>query len=170
MPGSSYFRKIEEFLREHYEEGENYKDFLKLFCGKKGGGNRSFCIEWTGPPIGRCPRSFPNDSSLPKYHYLPNKETPREGRDPDDWQPKVQLKKEHSSDRLLMSDPESVAAFSNKFVVKAKFVVDYLKHLEVKEFKKKKRAEERARERARKPRKKSMLIMLGKICVKIRPN
>ena len=45
-----------------------------------------------------------------------------------------------------MSDPESVGAFSNKFIVKAKFVVDYLKHLEVMEFKKKKRAEERARE------------------------
>ena len=45
-----------------------------------------------------------------------------------------------------MSNPESVAAFSDKFIVKAKFVVDYLKHLEVMEFKKKKRAEERARE------------------------
>ena len=45
-----------------------------------------------------------------------------------------------------MSDPESVAAFSDKFIVKAKFVVDYLKHLEVMEFKKKKRTEERARE------------------------
>ena len=45
-----------------------------------------------------------------------------------------------------MSDPESVATFSDKFIVKAKFVVDYLKHLEVMEFRKKKRAEERARE------------------------
>ena len=65
-----------------------------------------------------------------------------------------------------MSNPESVAAFSDKFIVKAKFVVDYLKHLEVMEFKKKKRAEERARE----SQKTFMLIMLGKICVKIRPN
>ena len=75
-----------------------------------------------------------------------NNETPGEGRDPDDWQPRVQLKKEHSSGRLLMSDPESVAAFSDKFIVKAKFVADFLKHLEVMEFKKKKRVEERARE------------------------
>ena len=29
-----------------------------------------------------------------------------------------------------MSNPESVAAFSDKFIVKAKFVVYYLKHLE----------------------------------------
>ena len=45
-----------------------------------------------------------------------------------------------------MTDPESLAAFSDKFIVKEKFVVDYLKHIEVMEFKKKKRAEERARE------------------------
>ena len=61
----------------------------------------------------------------------------------------------YSSGRLLMSDPESVAAFSDKFIVNAKFVVDYLKHLEVMEFKKKKRAERSVRGRARKPRKKS---------------
>ena len=29
-----------------------------------------------------------------------------------------------------MSNPESVASFSDKFIVKAKFVVYYLKHLE----------------------------------------
>ena len=58
----------------------------------------------------------------------------------------MQLKKEHSSGRLLMSDPESVAALSDKFIVKAKFIVDYLKHLEVMKFKNKKRAEQRARE------------------------
>ena len=75
-----------------------------------------------------------------------NNKTPGEGRDPDDWLPRVQLKKEHSSGRLLMSNPESVAAFSDKFIVKAKFVADFLKHLEVMEFKKKKRIEERARE------------------------
>ena len=58
----------------------------------------------------------------------------------------MQSKKEHSNGRLLMSDPESVAAFSDKFIVKAKLVVDDLKHLEVMEFKKKKRAEQHARE------------------------
>ena len=47
-----------------------------------------------------------------KIKKTKNNKTPGEGRDPDDWQPRVQLKKEHSSGRLLMSDPESVAAFS----------------------------------------------------------
>ena len=146
MPGSNYFAKIEEFLLEHYMEGENYREFLKLSCGEKVGGNCSFCSEWTGPPIGRCPKPFPNHSSLSEYHYLLYNKPPREDRDPDDWQPRVQLKKDQSSGRLLMSDPESAAAFSDKFIVNAKFAVDYLKHLEVMEFKTKKRAEERARE------------------------
>ena len=48
-----------------------------------------------------------------------------------------------------MSDSESVAAFYDKFIVKPKFVVEHLKHLEVVDFKKKKRAEERAKESQR---------------------
>ena len=46
---------------------------------------------------------------------------------------------------MVLSDPESVALFANKFIVKSKFVVDYLQHLEVLEFKRKKRAEEKAK-------------------------
>ena len=56
------------------------------------------------------------------------------------------MKKERGSGRLVLSDSESVAAFSDKFIVKPKFVVEHLKHLEVVDFKKKKRAEERAKE------------------------
>lgn len=47
-------------------------------------------------------KPFPNHYFLPEYHYLPYSETPRGGRDPDDWQPRGQLKKEHSSGRLFM--------------------------------------------------------------------
>ena len=113
---------------------------------EKVGANCSFCKEWTGPLIDRCPKPFPDHSCLPEYHYLPYNNTPREGRNPDDWQPRVQLKKERGSGRLVLSDSESVAAFSDKFIVKPKFVVEHLKHLEVVDFKKKKRAEERAKE------------------------
>ena len=98
-------------------------------------------MDWTTRP-----KPFPDHSCLPEYHYLPYNNTPREGRNPDDWQPRVQLKKERGSGRLVLSDSESVAAFSDKFIVKPKFVVEHLKHLEVVDFKKKKRAEERAKE------------------------
>ena len=121
-----------------------------MSCGKKVGGNCSLCNEWTGPLIVRCPKPFSNHSSLPRrvQLYVPYKElTPREGRDPDDWQHLVQLKKEHGSGRLVLTDPESVAAFSDRFIVKSKFVVDFIQDLEVMDFKKKtERTEERAKE------------------------
>ena len=47
---------------------------------------------------------------------------------------------------MVLSDSASVAPFADKFLVKSKFVVDYLQHLVVLEFKRKKRAEERAKE------------------------
>ena len=71
---------------------------------------------------------FLNDSSLSPFFRI------------------LQLKKERSSGRLVLSDSESVAAFSDKFIVKPKIVVEYLTHLDVVDFKKKKRAEERAKE------------------------
>jgi len=83
-----------KFISEHYEEDENYREFLKFSCGVKVGQICSFCCEWAGPPIGRCPKPF---------------------------------------------------------IVKPKFVFDYLQHLEAK---RKKRLEERARE-SREAREKS---------------
>ena len=56
------------------------------------------------------------------------------------------MKKERGSGRLVLSDSESVATFSDKFIGKPKLVVEHVKHLEVVDFKKKKRAEERAKE------------------------
>ena len=48
---------------------------------------------------------------------------------------------EHRSGRLVLSDPESVAPFADK--VKRKFVVDYLRHLVVLEFKGKREQKKR---------------------------
>ena len=47
---------------------------------------------------------------------------------------------------LVFSDSESVATFSDKFIVKLRIVVECLTHLDVVDFKKKKKAEERAKE------------------------
>ena len=35
VPGNNYFSKIEKFITEHYEEGENYREFLKFSCREK---------------------------------------------------------------------------------------------------------------------------------------
>ena len=98
------------------------------------------------PTHRKIPKPFPNDACLPKYHYLHYDETPKEDREPDDWQPRAQLKKKSEDGTLLLSDAESVAAFSDKFIVKVSLEVDYLRHLEVIQVKKKKRTEERAKE------------------------
>ena len=133
-------------MSEHYEEGENYREFLKFSCQGEVGRVCSFCSEWAGPPMGRCPKPYPDHSCLPEYHYLPYQQTLNEGREVDDWQPRVQLKNQHASGAVVLTDPESVAAFADKFIVKSKFVIDHLHRLEVMEFKRKKRMEEKARE------------------------
>ena len=46
---------------------------------------------------------------------------------------------------MVVSAPENVALFADMSIVKSKFVEDFLGHLEVTEFKRKKRAEEKAR-------------------------
>ena len=58
----------------------------------------------------------------------------------------MQLKKQHARDTLVLSDPESAAAFADKFIIKSTFVVNYLQQLEVMEFKRNMKMEERARE------------------------
>ena len=86
-------------------------------------------------------------SCLPEFHYLHYSETPKENREPDDFQPRTQLKKAHESGELTLSDSENVAAFADIFIVKTSLVVEYLRHIEMKAFKKK-RAEE-AKEKLR---------------------
>ena len=67
---------------------------------------------------------------------------------------------------MVLSDSASVAPFADKFIVKSKFVVDYLQHLVVLEFKRKKRAEERQRKVGRQ-KINHMRIILGLSCAKM---
>ena len=67
-----------------------------------------------------------------------------EKQSPDDWQTRIELRKAHRSSTIKLSDPESVSAFADKFIVQPRHTANYLQHLQVLEFKKKKRSEERA--------------------------
>ena len=69
-------------LQMRYEEGENYREFVKFSCQEKVGEICSFCCEWTGPPIERCLKPIPDHSCLLEYHYLSYQKTPKEERDP----------------------------------------------------------------------------------------
>lgn len=114
-------------------------------------------------------KPFPNRACLPDYHHLPYNETPQKGREPDDWQPRVQLKKEHGAGTVVLSDAESIAALWDRFIVMAALVVDYLYHHNVIEFKKKKRAEERIKDRCaeRRKRRATPMATIGQIRVKM---
>lgn len=142
VPGHCYFKKVEEFMNSHYEEGDNYREFLK--CPND---QCSSCKPWVGPTMTKCPRPYPDWSALPHYSYMPYSKTPLQGRNVDDWQPRMQLVKWFDEKKINTSDPESVSTFSDKLIVKPKLVLDYLHHIEVKAFRKEKREQEKATEK-----------------------
>ena len=61
-----------------------------------------------------------------------------------DWQPRVQLKEAFSREKVFSSEPESISTFSDKYTAEPKNVLDYVRHLEVKESRRQKRMEENA--------------------------
>ena len=61
VPGYNYFRKIEKFMCEHYEEGDD-REHVKFSCSATTGKACSFCNEWSGPPIEKCPKPYPDYS------------------------------------------------------------------------------------------------------------
>ena len=87
----------------------------------------------------KCPRLYPDNSALPEYHYLAYDKTPLGEREIDDWQPRTQIIKQFAEKKLSSSDPESISVFGDKYIVKTKLVLEYVKHLEVKEWKKEKK-------------------------------
>ena len=78
------------------------------------------------------------------------------------------MKKAHASGCVVLSDPESVARFGDKFIVKPKFVVDYLQHLQVIEFKKK--DWRKGQGKVGRQEKSLMKIIIGLICAKMPPS
>ena len=70
-PGYHYFKKIEEFLKSHYERGDNYFEYIKFGCSDTGSESCEFCrvSGWSGLPIFRCPPPYPDHSKLPSYQY-----------------------------------------------------------------------------------------------------
>ena len=51
----------------------------------------------------------------------------------------------YENGKVSLSNPESISAFADKFIVQPRIVLDYLQHLQVLDFRKKKRTDERAK-------------------------
>ena len=75
------------------------------------------------------PRPYPDYTRLPEFHYLPLLQTPTNDRTPDDFQPRVQIKRKFEAGKLKCGDSEAIKKFSNEYIVPEKLVTDYVDHL-----------------------------------------
>ncbi|CAB4026496.1 Transient receptor potential cation channel subfamily A member 1, partial [Paramuricea clavata] len=141
-------KKVEKFFEMHYERGELYMEFLKKDCLSKVGRSCNACTEWIGPEsTKRTPRPFP-DTSSPSHHYLPLEKTPTinvddSTREPDDFQPRAQLRKRFFNKDIKLGDSEEIEAFSKQYIVGVDLIEEYLQHLTNIELRKLKRKQEK---------------------------
>ena len=107
----------------------------------------------SGPELTRCPCPYPDSSKLPSYKYKSYQDTPLttpdcQSRPPDDFQPRVNIRKAFNDGILTKDDPDTLLAFSDKFVVEIKHVLSYLDHLMYLQSNQEKRREERKKQSA----------------------
>ena len=82
-----------------------------------------------------------------QVHYLYWRETPLDGREPDDFQPCAQIKRLFEESKLVSGDSEAFRGFSDKYIVPEKLVAEYVEHLAQIKMRKEKKKEETERER-----------------------
>ena len=80
-------------------------------------------------PATLTPRSHPDYSKLPDFHYLPSTKTLTSGRKPDDYQPRAQIKQMFQEGNLKAEDKKAIKEFSGKYIASEKLVADYIEHL-----------------------------------------
>jgi len=147
IPGHAYFSSVEDFFDSHYDRGELYMEYLKGDCRRKGE-LCGTCKEngWLGQEsVKRTPRPYPDTSKHPSYHYLSIADTPVHDREPDDFQPRAQIRKLFVEGRIKCGDNEIIEQFAEKYIVKAEIVKEYLEHLTNIEIRKNVRKEETKR-------------------------
>ena len=131
VPGTAYFNKIMKFINCHYKIGELFMEFLKFSCANTNA-ECDFCRTWKGTHIKRVPQPYP-DPERPG-HYMTVSETPLENengteRQPDDWQPRVNITRLFNNSELSLRDQDKISDFASHYYVKREYVVNYIKHL-----------------------------------------
>ena len=81
------------------------------------------------------------------FHYLSWSATPTNGREPDDFQPRGQIKRLFEESELVSGDSEAIRKFSDKYIVPEKLVAEYVEHLAQIKMRKEKKKEETERDR-----------------------
>ena len=110
---------------------------LCKFCGKD---------ETTSAPLPTL-RPYADYGKLPNLHYLSWNATPTNGHEPDDFQPRAQIKRLFEESKLVSGDSEAIRKFSDKYIVPEKLVAEYAEHLAQTKMCKEKKKEETERER-----------------------
>ena len=54
---------------------------------------------------------------------------PTNGREPDDFQPRAQIKRSFEESEVVSGDSEAIRKFSDKYIVPEKLVEEYVEHL-----------------------------------------
>ena len=123
-------------------------EYKRISCQERNGQLCKFCEkdETTSAPL-PTRRSYPNYGKLPNFHYLSWSATPTDGREPDDFQPRAQIKRLFEESELVSGDSEAIRKFSDKYIVLEKLVAEYVEHLAQIKMRKEKKKEETERER-----------------------
>jgi hypothetical protein len=147
LPGYHYFTKIQNFMEDHTERGELFMEYRIGLCTKKGLYDLCpFCKDLALESLPNpSPRPYPDYSALTKYKYLSLSSTPSENRTTDDFLPRANLNALFKNYGVSSSDDTAIQEFSDKYmyIVEKEHVISYVKHLDLLELKKDKRAEKR---------------------------
>ena len=105
-------------------------EYKRISCQERNGQLCKFCEkdETTSAPL-PTRRSYPNYGKLPNFHYLSWSATPTDGREPDDFQPRAQIKRLFEESELVSGDSEAIRKFSDKYIFPEKLVAEYVEHL-----------------------------------------
>ena len=119
-----------------------------MSCQERNGQLCKFCEEdeTTSAPL-PTRQPHPDYSKLPNFQDLSWSATPTNGREPDDFQPRAQIKRLFEESGLLSGNSEAIRKFSDKYIVPEKLVAEYVEHLAKIKMRKEKRKEETERER-----------------------
>ena len=147
MPGGHYFSYITDYKNTHMAVGDLYLEYLAGKCSLKGTCDPCKNSSWSHINIKPGPRPIPNYALLPNYHYKPHNLTPLEGREIDDYQPRVQLRKLHSQGKISIDDETQISSFCDKYIVAPTHVQSYISHLDSLDLKKRKRKEKKQAEK-----------------------
>ena len=124
-----FFFKPEQFESLPCGKGEPHMEYKRMSCQERNGQLCKFCEkdETTSAPL-PTRRPYPDYGKLPNFHDLWSA-TPTNGREPDDFQPRAQIKRLLEESELVSGDSEAIRKFSDKYIFPEKLVSEYVEHL-----------------------------------------